>query len=157
MELLKNWGFGGDTNDAKDAGLKVKEEDDAENKQELNAEMAKKFRGMAARVNYIGQDRSDLQFAAREVCREMAKPTVGGMGRLKKISRYLVGAERVVWRMGQGDVGDEPRIEVFVDSDWAKAEDRKSVSGGIILVGKVGVTHRSRTQATRALSSGEAE
>ena len=77
--------------------------------------------------------------------------------RTKKMARYLVGAERVVWKMGQWELDEEPKIEVFVDSDWAKAEDRKSVSGGMILVGRVGVKHWSRTQATRALSSGEAE
>ncbi len=44
-----------------------------------------------------------------------------------------------------------------MDSDWANVEDRTSVSGGMIMVGRVGVKHWSRTQATRALSSGEAE
>ena len=87
----------------------------------------------------------------------MSKPTVGGMARLKKMARYLVGAEKVVWRMNQWEINEEPRIEVFVDSDWAKAEDRRSVSGGIAAIGRVAVKHWSRTQATRALSSGEAE
>ena len=120
-ELLKVWGFGGETNEAKDAGLKTKEEGDIESKQELDANMAKKFRGMAARFNFMGQDRSDLQFAAREVCREMARPTVGGMTRLKKMTRYLVGAESVVWKMGQWNMGDEPKIEVYVDSDLGQS------------------------------------
>ena len=48
-------------------------------------------------------------------------------------------------------------IDVQVDSDWAGNEDRKSTSGGIILIGGVGVKHWSRTQKTRALSVGEAE
>ena len=54
-------------------------------------------------------------------------------------------------------MNEEPRTEVFVDSDSPKAEDRRSVSGGIVVIGKAGVKHWSRTQATRSLSSGEAE
>ena len=32
-----------------------------------------RFRGVAARINYLAMDRSDLQFAAKELCRKMAK------------------------------------------------------------------------------------
>ena len=76
---------------------------------------------------------------------------------MKKMARYLVGAEKVIWKMNQWDVSEDPKIEVFVDSDWAKAEDRRSVSGGMTVIGRVAVMHWSITQATRALSSGEAE
>ena len=98
-EILKSWGLGDGTNDSKVWKVKVKEEDDVNSKEELDAGMAKQFRGMAARISYMGQDRSDVQFAAREICTEMAKPTIGGMMRTKKMARYLVGAERVVWKM----------------------------------------------------------
>ena len=71
------------------------------------------------------------------------------------MARYLVGAKKIFWKMGQWGATEDPRIEVLVDSDWTKSEDRRSVSGGIAVVGKVAVKHWSRTQATRALSSGE--
>ena len=32
-----------------------------------------RFRGVAARINYLAMDRSDLQFAAKELCRKMAR------------------------------------------------------------------------------------
>eukprot|EP00974_Lingulodinium_polyedra_P067765 6559885-Lingulodinium_polyedra.AAC.1 len=51
------------------------------------------------------------------------------------------------------DVG----IKVYVGSDWAKAADRKSTSGGVVVFGGVAVKHWSRSQASRALSAGEAE
>ena len=35
-----------------------------------------KFRGVAARINYLAQDRADLQFAAQDLCRRMASPQV---------------------------------------------------------------------------------
>ena len=49
-------------------------------------------------------------------------------------------------------------MEVFVDSDWAGCPStRKSTSGGFLVLGKHIVKTWSSTQATRALSSGEAE
>ena len=33
------------------------------------------FRGLAARCNYLSLDRPDIQYAAKEVCREMSAPT----------------------------------------------------------------------------------
>ena len=75
---------------------RVKAEDELNDKTELDKNASKLFRGMAARVNYMGQDRPDLQYTARDVCTEMAKPTVVGMAKLKKVARYLVGAEKWV-------------------------------------------------------------
>ena len=135
---MKFWGLGEETKAATDMQTKVKAEDELNDKTELDKNASKLFRGMAARVNYMGQDRPDLQYAARDVCTEMAKPTVAGMAKLKKVARYLVGAEKLVWKMGQWEEDEDPMIEVFVDSDWAKAEDRRSISGGILVVGKGG-------------------
>ena len=52
---------------------------------------------------------------------------------------------------------EEVKVDVYVDSDWESGWSRKSTSGGMLTVNGVGVTHWSRTQKTRALSSGEAE
>ena len=154
---MKSWGLGDDTNAANNLKMTPTDQDEAENKVELDRQAARTFRGMAARVNYMGQDRSDVHFAAREICTEMSKPTVGGMVRLKRMARYLAGAEKVIWKLGAWEENEEVKIEVYVDSDWAKAEYRRSVSGGMVALGRVGVKHWSRTQSTRALSSGEAE
>ena len=40
----------------------------------LGPQEATKFRALAARANYIAQDRVDVQFAAKELCREMSCP-----------------------------------------------------------------------------------
>ena len=40
------------------------------------------FRGLAARINYLALDRSDIQFASKEVCREMCKPTRDSLSKL---------------------------------------------------------------------------
>ena len=124
---------------------------------ELVGEERRRFRSMAARLNYVGQDRSDVQYATRGVCAEMARPTEGGRKKVKRVIRYMLGVEKVVWRMGEWEDGEEVGVGVYVDSDWAKEATRKSTSGGMLTVGGVGVKHWSRTQATRALSVGEAE
>ena len=41
----------------------------------LREDLRTAFRGSAARGNYLAADRIDVQFAAKEVCRWMAKPT----------------------------------------------------------------------------------
>jgi hypothetical protein len=116
------------------------------------------FRGEVALLNYMGQDRSDVQYTTNQVSRMMVRPTVGARRLVKRVGRYLVGAERVVWKYGDlGEKGMELEIDVYVDSDWAGGVDRKSTSGGVVMMGGVAVKHWSRTQRSRALSSGEAE
>jgi hypothetical protein len=55
------------------------------------------FRALAARANYLAQDRIDLQFAAKEVCRFMSSPTDTAEAALKRLGRYLLGHKRVVY------------------------------------------------------------
>lgn len=135
-------------------------------------------------MNYLGQDRSDIQYAVKMICQGMPTPTEGGTPRIKRAARYLVGAKRLVWRYREKEADDvapgvvdgrrcaafvivdrhlEPQadevvvVDVFVDSDWASGAERKSTSGGMMCVDGVGIKHWSRTQKARALSSGEAE
>ena len=102
---------------------------------ELEGSEKRRYREMTARLNYMGQDRSDVQYATKELSVEMAKPTVGGLRKLKRVVKYLVGAESVVWKMREWGDQEEVRIDVYVDSDWAKSADRKSTSGGVIALG----------------------
>ena len=49
-------------------------------------------------------------------------------------------------------------IDVYVDSDWAEdRQQRKSTSGGLVIVGGIVVKSWSRTHRGRSLSSAEAE
>ena len=52
---------------------------------ELPPRLTTAFRGSAARGNYLGPDRCDAQFATKEVCRSMSKPTVQSWQSLKRI------------------------------------------------------------------------
>ena len=65
----------------------------------LDASETKRFKSLAATLNCMSLDRSDVQYAAQEVCTKMAKPTRGSWKRLKKAGRYLKGVEKVTWKM----------------------------------------------------------
>ena len=47
------------------------------------------FRGVADGANYLGPDRPDMLYASKEVCREMSKPSVGGLEKMKRIGKFL--------------------------------------------------------------------
>ena len=157
-ELMKRTGLMEDSKAVVGPAVKDGKDDGGEHDEELTKNEKSEFRGCCALLNYLGLDRSDIQFATNQLCREMAKPTRKSMMKMKRIVRYLVGAERLVWRFNEwnGD-RDYARLDVYVDSDWAGGEDRKSTSGGIVLLEGVAVKHWSRTQRSRALSVGEAE
>ena len=72
----------------------VKEDDDRGSNMELDKSAARQYRGIIARMKYLGQDRSQIQFAVKELSRGMARPTGKDRGRLKKLVRFLKGCPR---------------------------------------------------------------
>ena len=121
----------------------------------LSASDHTKFRALAARANYLAQDRPDLQFAAKEVCRYMSAPTDASEVALKRLGRYLIGHKRCVYKYPfQRAEG----IEVYGDTDWSGCpRTRRSTSGGCAMIGGHCIRTWSSTQASVTLSSGEAE
>ena len=124
--------------------------------EELAPKEATEFRGMAATMSYLGMDRMDVQFCAKELCRSMAKPTSNSVKKLKKAARYLVANPDVC--IEYRDQVPQEVLSIFVDSDWAGCpRTRKSTSGGIICLGNHAVKSWSTTQSIIATSSAEAE
>ena len=114
-----------------------------------------RFRGQAARSNYLGPDRPDITFGAKEVCRGMATPTDLHQAALKRLVRYLRARPRLVFRF---DYQKATHIDTYADTDWAGCpRSRRSTSGGCIMVGSHLLKCWSSTQAGVAMSSGEAE
>jgi len=137
------------------------EEEDGEDREkedlkELAPKEAKEFRGMAATANYLGADRVDVQYSAKELCRMMSRPTKMSFRKLKHLARYLVGVPEVeIYFVHQKDTKE---LVCYVDSDWAGCtRTRKSTSGGVVTLGAHCVKTWSSTQSVIALSSGEAE
>ncbi len=119
-------------------------------------EDAKDFRGCAARMNFLSQDCPELQHGAKEVCREMAKPLVGSWKRVKKMVRFILSRESVVWRYEWQDEVKE--MDVYSDNDWGgRVGGKKSTSGGCVMLGRHCIKTWSSTQGAVALSSAEAE
>ena len=83
-------------------GDKERKEEGKEDDDEMDKEEAKKFRGMVARMNYVAQDAPDLQYPAKEMSREMAKPKRGAWRRLK----WETGGGVEVWLPGRGGRDD---------------------------------------------------
>ena len=85
----------------------------------------------------------------------MSRPTDLAMAALKRLARYLRAKPRLVFTY---PFQEAHRWDVYTDTDWGGCvRSRKSTSGGCLLLGKHIIKCWSATQATIALSSGEAE
>ena len=85
----------------------------------------------------------------------MSAPTELSMLALKRLGRYLLGRPRLVFRYV---FQSADTIDCYSDNDWAGCpKTRKSISGGVILLGSHILKTYSSTQPTISLSSGEAE
>ena len=139
-----------------EAPLQLNFEGDEEQSPLLDKADSSVYRALAARANYLAQDRPDVQFAVKEVARRMATPRVNDWLLLKRLARYLVGAPRgllrFVWQ------SQPAGVDTYVDADWAGCKRScRSTSGGALMHGWHCIKSWSSTQATVALSSGESE
>jgi hypothetical protein len=129
-----------------------------EDDEDLEAHEARRYRMMAATINYLASDRPDLQFTASVLGRTMARPTVRSWSNLKKAARYLKEHPRVRYEYSDVTMDEVSELEGYSDSDWAGCKrSRRSMSGGMAVVGGAVVKSWANRQATVALSSGEAE
>jgi hypothetical protein len=135
-------------------GVSEPEIDKEENDQEESQKT--KFRGVAARINYLAMDRPDLQYAAKNLCRRMANPRISDWEKARKIAKYIKGRPRLIMQFPFEEF--ESKVNGYADSDWAgEKPSMKSTSGGLIMWGNSTLKSWSSTQTTIAMSSGEAE
>lgn len=122
----------------------------------LDGQAASLYRAGAARCNFLGIDRPDIQYSAKEISRAMSNPTKGDLRKLHRMARYLKQFPRAVF-MYRHQVLPES-LNVYSDSNWAGClRTRKSTQGGAVMHGSHCVKSWSTTQSIIALSSGEAE
>jgi len=131
-------------------------DNDEEAEKKLGNKEATQYRAIVARANYLCQDRSDIQFAVKELCRAMSNPTQGNWTALKRLGRYLIGRTRMVNTFQyQGQLKD---LTIWTDTDFAGCrKTRKSTSGGVAMLGGHSIKSWCSTQSIVSLSSGEAE
>jgi hypothetical protein len=118
----------------KGLSVNVRVEELAEELVELEAAEGKSFRALAARLNYLAQDSPEEQFAAKEVCRDMARPNQDSWRKLNLLARFILEREAVIWMFEWQ--GSEAELRVYSYSDWAGCRrTRRSTSGGALMMG----------------------
>ena len=120
------------------------------------------FRTCVGKLLWLAFVRPDISYAVKELSRDVKSPTLESWAKLKHLMRFLAGNRHSVLRLRPNETLSDWKgvmdIRCYVDSDWAGcSKTRKSTSGSIVQVLGSTVAHSSRTQATVALSSGEAE
>jgi hypothetical protein len=157
--ILEHFGFSGETKSLTKNGYKEDANVEGEFAEEsLQPEEDRGFRAIAARANYMAIDVPNVQFPTKEVCRDMAKPTVVAYEKVKRLARYLAGHKEVYFAYKWQSEEDAVCLKGFADSDWAGCrKSRKSTSGGAIMLGTHCLRTWSSTQPVHALSVAEAE
>ena len=93
---------------------------------ELEQEETTMFRAVAARLNFLSQDRPDKTFATMKLCSKMSDAQ--DLKNMKRVGRFLVGRPRIgclcEWQ------AHPSALHALADADWAgDGQSRKSVSG----------------------------
>ena len=103
----------------------------------------------------VGMSRPDITNAVRAVSRHFNNPAERHWKAVLQMIRYLLGTKdlSLTFEWGSG-----LEISVFADANYAqKTDDRRSVSGVAVTVGKSSVSKFSSTQKIVTLSTTEAE
>lgn len=69
----------------------------------LKADEATRYRAMVAHCNFLGCDRLDIQFAAKEASRWMAQPCEGDIEHITRIGKCLNGEMGQIFPSGEDD------------------------------------------------------
>ena len=152
--IVRKLGLSKEGKEISTPGVKKEYSEDLQN--ELEPADATMYRALVARANDLSQDRSNIQYAVKELSRGMSQPTLGDWQGLQRLGRYLVNKERIIVNFDYQQ--SVKKIQVWVDTNYAGCiKTRKSTSGGVVFFGSHKVKAWSVTQAIIALSSGEAE
>jgi hypothetical protein len=128
----------------------------------LDAEAHSLYRRATGKLLWLAHIRTDIQFAVKELSRTLGSPTLEDFAKLKHLAKYLIGTKDFGLHLHPSIQLTSTHtildLDVYCDSDWAGChKTRKSTSGVVVTLLGSTVFSCSRTQATVALSSGEAE
>ena len=117
------------------------------------------FRELVGSLMWLSvSTRPDISNAVRAVARYCTAPRAIHWKAALGILEYINGTSEYGSITFQGGTSSSISLEVFADADYAsKANDRRSVSGGVIMCGGASVYWFSRTQKCVTLSTSEAE
>ena len=133
----------------------------ADHEQALSQEEHAQFRRAVGKLQWMTYTRPDISYATKELARSLQQPTTADQQKLKHLLRYIKGTrhyKQIIRPTAKIPPRAIPDLNVFVDSDWAGCpQTRRSTSGFVITLLGATINYGSRTQATIALSSAEAE
>ena len=119
---------GKETLSAPGVKCKIDEDDD----QQLDEVQSTRYRALVARANFMACDRLDIQFAIKELARDMAKPRRSSWCALERLGKYLKRRPRCVINYHYQPANS--MIHVSTDADWAgervsrKIHKRRSIA-----------------------------
>ncbi len=124
------------------------------------APTVKSFQSLVGTLLWVARcTRPDIAFAVHCATRRAHVPTCNDYRLAKKIARYLAGSAGAKLRMyDDAGPGLPLRMTSYTDADYAGDKiDRKSVSGGILMVNGMTVGWHCKKQSAITLSTAEAE
>ncbi|XP_049932797.1 uncharacterized mitochondrial protein AtMg00810-like [Nymphaea colorata] len=117
------------------------------------------YRSIVGALQYLTFTRPDIIYAVNQVSQFMHAPRDTHMDAVKRILRYLKGTvgDGLVYGKSE-NITTGHQLMTFTDADWAGDPDqRKSISGFCIFIGRNLVSWSCRKQKAVARSSTEAE
>ncbi|KAE9161058.1 Retrovirus-related Pol polyprotein from transposon TNT 1-94 [Phytophthora fragariae] len=139
------------------AGLKLSKTQSPGTDAEQNAMRSKPYRSLIGCLLYITTcTRPDIAFMATQLSRFLENPGQQHWNAAVRVLRYLKSARQhgIIYQGGTHSV----TLKAYSDADWGtNLDDRRSVSGVMVMIGNAPVVFKSKFQRTVALSSAEAE
>jgi hypothetical protein len=133
----------------------------ADHEQALSAEEHAQYRRAVGKLQRMTYTRPEISYATKELARALQQPTTADQQKMKHLLRYIKGTKHYKQNSrprAKIPAKAIPDLNVFEDSDWAGfPTTRRSTTGFVITLPGTTINHGSRTQATIALSTGEAE
>ena len=132
----------------------------ADHEQALSAEEHAQYRRAVGKLQRMTYTRPEISYATKELARALQQPTTADQQKLKHLPRCIKGTKhkQIIRPTAKPPAKAIPDLNVFEDSDWAGfPTTRRSTTGFVITLPGTTINHGSRTQATIALSTGEAE
>ena len=123
----------------------------------LEGSEAETYRSVVGILMYFKRHRFDLHYAAKSLAMASSSPIKGHMRRLKRVLRYIQGTRDMHLELTRPR-GQLTEMFGWCDGSWADLdENRRSTTGGLLMLGRACLTGWSRTQKPTALSSGDSE
>jgi hypothetical protein len=133
----------------------------ADHEQALSVEEHAQYKRAVGKLQWVTYTRHDISYATEELARALQKPTTADQQKQKHLLRYIKETKhykQIIRPTVNLPAKAIPDLNVFVDSDWAGCPTtRRSTTGFLITLLETTINYGSRTQATIALSSAEAE